>query len=152
MSTKQKINVNSSENQEIKQLFVENHVNVCLSGLFDDFLKAKPEIMDDLENLYVPVCINCGESREYVSPDTKNPHQQWLHCSICDEETETEEQAQDVFEWWEVSPHLYRALRERNEPVIEYGQNHIWGRTCTGQAVFLDDVISCICADRGMLK
>jgi hypothetical protein len=35
----------------------------------------------------------------------------------------------EVREWWLVSPPAARALRESGEPVLQFGELHMWGRT-----------------------
>lgn len=51
------------------------------------------------------------------------------------------EDCQEIFEWWFVSQWLYEQLREAGEPVIDSDYGYLWGRTCTGQAIALDNVI-----------
>ena len=45
-------------------------------------------------------------------------------------------------EWWKVSNWLIEKLEEEGEPVIR--DFNIWGRTCSGQAILLDGVITAI--------
>jgi len=65
---------------------------------------------------------------------------------------ECDELPQEIFEWWIISEFLYRKLKEKGEPVLEWGNNYYWGRTTTGQAILLDRVISEICFDMGILE
>jgi hypothetical protein len=51
------------------------------------------------------------------------------------------EDLQDIYEWWFVSGWLYEKLRAAGEPVLDSDYGYLWGRTCTGQAIFLDGVI-----------
>ena len=51
----------------------------------------------------------------------------------------------EVMEWWLVTPYLAQKLRKENEVVIEEWGNNWWGRTTSGQAIFMDDVIARIC-------
>ena len=52
----------------------------------------------------------------------------------------------EIFEWWLVSNDLARLLVDKGETVLEeYGCNW-WGRTTTGQAVYMDEVIEEIAA------
>ena len=51
------------------------------------------------------------------------------------------EDRQEIYEWWFVSRWLYERLRKAGEPVIDSDYGYLWGRTCTGQAIFLDAVI-----------
>lgn len=52
----------------------------------------------------------------------------------------------EVYEYWIVSSWLYKRLEERGECVGEFAGMSIWGRTCTGQAIYLDGVIREIAA------
>lgn len=56
----------------------------------------------------------------------------------------------EVYEWWMVSSWLAGKLEEKGEIVI--GDECIWGRRTTGQAILLDYIISEICNDMELLK
>ena len=62
-----------------------------------------------------------------------------------------EMEMQEVLEWWAVSDFLLGKLKANNEVVIDTTPN-IWGRTCSGQAILLDSVITRICAEMGILE
>jgi len=47
----------------------------------------------------------------------------------------------EVYEWWEVGSWLAERLEAEGECVIRNGYGDWWGRCCTGQAVYLDNVI-----------
>ena len=47
----------------------------------------------------------------------------------------------EVFEWWLVSPYLAGELKEQGEVVIDALDCHWWGRTTSGQAVYMDSAI-----------
>ena len=50
-------------------------------------------------------------------------------------------EAQEIYEWYLISPWLARQLRELNEPILELYEGYgsiWWGRTCTGQGIALD--------------
>jgi DNA repair exonuclease SbcCD ATPase subunit len=67
------------------------------------------------------------------------------------EELENEqEEPQEVYEWWMCSGWLIDKLANHNEPVLK--DEGIWGRTCTGQAILLDGVISRICEELEILE
>lgn len=57
----------------------------------------------------------------------------------------------EIFEWYIVTEYLYNKLREKDEPVMEWGNNYYWGRCTSGQAVMLDGVISEICSEMEIL-
>lgn len=48
---------------------------------------------------------------------------------------------EEVFEWWLVSPYLARELKGQGEVIIDALGCHWWGRTTSGQAIYMDDVI-----------
>jgi len=65
---------------------------------------------------------------------------------------EQENEPAEILEWWNVSREFFEKLKEKNEPVLDYGSGYYWGRTCSGQAIFLDSVISEICNDVEILE
>lgn len=44
----------------------------------------------------------------------------------------------DVDQWWAVSGFLADDLKKRGEVVISVGCHYLWGRTSSGQAVYMD--------------
>ena len=53
----------------------------------------------------------------------------------------------EVFEWWLVSPYLARELKEQGEVIIDALGCHWWGRTTSGQAIYMDGVIQKIAGE-----
>ncbi|WP_295938425.1 hypothetical protein [uncultured Alistipes sp.] len=51
----------------------------------------------------------------------------------------------EVMEWWLVTSWLAERLSYNGEVVIEDYGCHWWGRQCSGQAVYMDAIISDIC-------
>lgn len=47
----------------------------------------------------------------------------------------------NVLEWWAVDDWLHRKLKEKDECVADLGSLRVWGRTTSGQAIWLDGVI-----------
>ena len=47
----------------------------------------------------------------------------------------------EVFEWWLVSPYLAQKLKQQGEVIIDALGCHWWGRTTSGQAVYMDAAI-----------
>ena len=139
---------NSNKNQEIKGKFVDREVKACFSYEMDAILKVSDTVKSDLpsyediENLFEYVCPECGSGYAEES--------EAVNC--CGSETKPENEAQEVFEWWIISEFLYRKLKARNHPVLEFGNNYYWGRCTTGQAILLDDVISDICSEMEILQ
>ena len=48
---------------------------------------------------------------------------------------------EEVFEWWLVSPYLARELKEQGEIIINALDCYWWGRTTSGQVLYMDAVI-----------
>ena len=53
----------------------------------------------------------------------------------------------DILEWWLVSEWLADKLIEDGDPVIKNGHGMWWGRTCCGQAIYMDENIQRIAGD-----
>lgn len=122
------------ENAErvVKQHIYEN-ASVLVSDLFNN-----GDYQDDLMELMsrtVWECDCCG----HQSTDCKDLDE------CCDQatagESDQSEVTAEVYEHWIVSDWLGRQLEKRGEIVGEFKGLTIWGRTCTGQAIFLDEVI-----------
>lgn len=149
---KHTMNFNSVVNQRIKEKFVQREVKACFSYEMDAILQAEVKninknslslpSLDVIENLYEDVCTSCGESRPYNDANGGE-------MCLCGHEYES--QPQEIFEWWIVSEYLYKALKGKHEPVLEWGNNYYWGRGTCGQSIMLDNIISVICSDMGIL-
>jgi hypothetical protein len=83
----------------------------------------------DLVNKHV--FVSCNSIIEYMFERGDGPF------SIDDIENYDE----DIYEWYFVSEWFSAQLAKFGEPVIRTNEYDIWGRTCTGQAVYMDGVI-----------
>lgn len=142
-----KTNINSLDNLEIRRKFLAREL-LCDVTLMVDFILTTndpqgPFVLDDIENYSVSCCPECG-----VQCNGKCPCCGWEASS----EDELEDCYQEIYEWYEVSECLYKRLCAHGQPVIEYGGGYLWGRTCTGQAAYLDDEIGLICLELGLLE
>ena len=88
-------------------------------GLLDAIRQKVWEIVDIEGGAYEWVCDNFGLDPEYG----------------------------EIYEHWIVSDWLGRKLSERGHVVESYLGMTIWGRPCTGQAIFMDGVMEQICND-----
>ena len=52
----------------------------------------------------------------------------------------------EVMEWWLVTPFLAEQLQAENEIVIAEHSCYWWGRTTSGQAIYMDSVMTRICS------
>lgn len=58
----------------------------------------------------------------------------------------------EIFEQWIVSGWLGNRLQEKEEKVDEVFGMKVWGRTCTGQAICLDNNIQEIAIENGYME
>lgn len=156
---KTKIDYNSANNQHIKGQFVQREVYTCFSYEMDSILKMSCEgsnndlpTYEDIENSYMYVCPECGEELPEEN-ELKEGKEKEHVCSHCEKEfNEADTECQEIFEWWIISKHLYKKLKEKGYCVLEWGNNYYWGRCTTGQAILLDYVISLICEEMEILE
>ncbi len=96
---------------------------VCLSTLIDEFIQRDYEgFADAYPNLLGSTVENDDGEEAYV----------------------------EIYEYWAVTPWLAKKLINRSEKVDQdfYGLC-VWGRTCTGQAIYMDGVIRRIVEELG---
>lgn len=121
--------------QEEKRAFVQNNIIFNQSNLVGELLDKDVFSMDDVENYYYIQCSECGGE---VDGET---------CINCDTHFTTEErnnldlQAEDVLEWYLVDDWMAGRLQDVGECVLNTDFGAWWGRTCSGQAVYMDSVI-----------
>ena len=155
---------NSNTNQEIKGKFVAREVLACFSYEMEAVLRASGQgnqdkdyplpTYEEIENLYNYICPECGAGQpsleNFNDADASKP----FTCPECKKQldAEPESEPQEIFEWWIVSKWLAQKLSAKGEPVLEWGNNWYWGRTCSGQAILLDGVISEICEEMEILE
>ena len=113
------------------------------------------DIQQDSEGLYICPACKCEYETEEAAInccDTNNLYQ----CANCGQilsyedyiNLDTEEQ--EVYEWYIVSSFLSNRLNIKEHCIIK--DFNIWGRGTTGQAIYLDNVISEICYEMEILE
>ena len=139
---------------------VDTEVHACISDFAEHLFGyegGKYADYDEWDNMYAVTCPECGGVNTIIhneTPDendnipadcdpdeyaTEHPYQ--CKCGARFEE-EPESEPQEIYEYWIVSSWLGEKLRQAGEPVLERScSGWIWGRTCTGQAIYLDSVI-----------
>jgi len=132
----------SSVNQEIKFKFVDINVHISVSSLIEATTDYQDgSILENVENLYA--------IEHYCD------HEDFCHCEEdedCECECSCEEEQQEIYEWWSVSSYLAKKLKEKGQPILEKFGHTIWGRTCTGQSINHDSLISEICSEMEILE
>ena len=125
----------NNQKQNRLRAFVEREVIVNQTMLVERLLANGQFMIDDIENLYpqtgfsTGICCECsGEDQELDEDEV---------CADCQVPPE-------IFEWWLVTNWFARKLQSHGEPILTSEYGTWWGRTCTGQAIYLDCVIETI--------
>ena len=106
------------------------HLSVTLDDAdIDEYCYANTGLLDALRKATLTI-IDEDEEHEWV-------------CSEFNLDVEYDE----IYEHWIVSDWLGRKLSERGHVVESYLGMTIWGRGCTGQAIYMDSVMEQICND-----
>jgi hypothetical protein len=105
---------------------------------------------EDIENLYYKQCSDCYGEVATIDVDTANEkeleHDSFI-CTQCDmtygeeDADELDTEPREVFEWWIVSDYLERQLSYKGEVILKTDYGTWWGRQCTGQSIYMDNVI-----------
>jgi hypothetical protein len=158
-----------AETEKKLDQFVRNEVHCNVSRFVEFVLKNEqtdpenaPLSLEDFENLetypeyygkYVRFPGGTYEQLEgewhrvdEIGFNKGNPEQDKKDNEL-DELEKLDPELQEIFEYWLVSSHLAEDLRDKGEPVAILSGLHVWGRTCTGQAISMDPVISEIYQD-----
>ena len=128
MTDRTKIAFNDIESgtmQDITRNFIDKHIIACQSYLVSELMNKEVISIGDYINFY--------KSDETIKSDY---------------DVETEEEIQEirdngsdineVYEHWLVSDWLLEKLKEQEEPILETDYEAWWGRTCSGQSIYLD--------------
>lgn len=129
----------TNDKQKQLEAFVDREVVMSASQLVEDLLKASFDggqafggiELDNIGNLYI--------TDESTAKD--------YGFASLEAMQETGDDQQEIYEWWFVNRWLYERLLAAGEPVIDSDYGYLWGRTCTGQVIWLDGVIQDIYAE-----
>lgn len=120
------------QKQSQLRAFVEREVLANQTMLVVWLLQAGRFDETDIENLYpqtVAASATCGEcGDEHTAVDETGT------CTAC-------RMPQAIYEWWLVTDWLAQKLKACGEPILTNAYGLWWGRTCSGQAIYLDSVI-----------
>lgn len=128
--------------------FVCQEVYTCISDLAEflfDWDGDKYASFDEWENLYESCCPQCGE---VINP-TDNEAIKCPYCDCAIDADNFDIYPKEICEYWLVSPYLGEKLRECGEATFKRHGAWFWGRTCSGQAIALDEVIINIALNGG---
>lgn len=130
----------------------EDALSCCYS---DEELKEGLEESDMIREVWI--CPFCEEEYK-AKEDAENCICHWREkiykCPCCEEhvlESESNEEMNEALEWWFVVPGFAEQLKKHGEMVIR-GWNNAWGRSTTGQAIYLDNVVGKIAEEMEILE
>ena len=112
------------EKQNKLRDFVSREVLSCESMLVEDLLKDGKFQYEDIANLHIV-------PKEYTDYGYES----------AEAFEDSGENMQEIFEWWKCTDWLIKKLKAKGEPILETDYGDYWGRTCTGQAIYLDGII-----------
>lgn len=132
--------MDTREREEALEKFIEKEIYACQSSLVEDAFDKHFFSIDDLENMYKPFdgklsssseCVRCKSNFQLLDSETGE-------CESCFGENQ---QTQEIYEWWLISPWLSKKLLIEGQPVLDNDYGIWWGRGVTGQAIMMDCVI-----------
>lgn len=103
--------------------FTSTHIILCQTHL----VESKLFNTEDMVNLFY----TDSELKEMGYSDVAIPRYSGDDCK-------------EIYEWWVVSDWLEKRLEEQGESILKTEYGSWWGRTCRGQAIYLDSVIEAI--------
>lgn len=107
----------------------------------EDKLQELNDELDDAENVVNDMDEDSAEYESAVK------HSADIEAAISDIEDKItdlrreSEEPQEIFEWWAVSDWFAYKMRQEKEPILDAGSCLVWGRGCTGQAIYMDGLI-----------
>jgi len=122
-----------------------------IENLFFDHDEQIESLQDDICLLGDQIAEMLKEGKNVEEVEEKRKEMKKLEAQLNELESYNGEM-QEIFEWWLVSDWLAEKLEEKGKPVLKNEYGTYWGRTATGQALFLDGVISQICHDLEILE
>jgi len=128
MNTKTKIAFNDIESgtmQDITRNFIDKHILACQSYLVSELMSKEVISIEDYINFY--------KSDETIKSDYDVETEEEIQ-----EIRDNGEGDQEVFEHWLCSEWFINQMKKQDEPILETDLGTWWGRTCTGQAIYLD--------------
>jgi hypothetical protein len=165
-----KIDYNSSTNQDIKGKFVDREVIHCASNMVYNLTTQAENFPDYQDELYsafegVPDYEEIARKNGWTMVDDLND--QYKNGNFVNEDGEYSQADDwselcdeqniyiaypDIFEHWIVTKYFGERLTAHGQKVFELFDFTIWARPTTGQAILLDGVIGEICEEMEILE
>ena len=111
--------------QDITRQFISNHIYCNQSCLVSKLMDKEVISIEDYINFY--------KSDETIKSDYDVKTEEEI-----EEIRDNGEDTQEVYEHWLCSNWFISKMKEQDEPILETDFETWWGRTCTGQSIYLD--------------
>ena len=117
--------IESGTMQDITRQFISNHIYHNQSCLVSELMDKGIISIEDYINLY--------KSDETIKSDYDVKTEEEIQ-----EIRDNGEDMQEVYEHWLCSDWFISQMKKQDEPILETDFETWWGRTCTGQSIYLD--------------
>ena len=117
--------IESGTMQDITRQFISNHIYCNQSCLVSKLMDKEVISIEDYINFY--------KSDETIKSDYDVKTEEEI-----EEIRDNGEDTQEVYEHWLCSNWFISKMKEQDEPILETDFETWWGRTCTGQSIYLD--------------
>ena len=104
---------------------IDKHILACQSYLVSELMSKEVISIEDYINFY--------KSDETIKSEYDVKTEEEIQ-----EIRDNGEDMQEVFEHWLCSDWFINQMKNQNEPILEADLGVWWGRTCTGQSIYLD--------------
>ena len=117
--------IESGTMQDITRQFISNHIYCNQSCLVSKLMDKEVISIEDYINFY--------KSDETIKSDHDVKTEEEIQ-----EIRDNGEDTQEVYEHWLCSDWFISQMKKQDEPILETDFETWWGRTCTGQSIYLD--------------
>ena len=111
--------------QDITRNFIDKHILACQSHLVSELMSKEVISIEDYINFY--------KSDETIKSDYGVKTEEEIQ-----ELRDNGEDTQEIFEHWLCSDWFISKMKKQDDPILETNIGTWWGRTCTGQSIYLD--------------
>ena len=118
--------IESGTMQDITRNFIDKHIIYNQSYLVSKLMSKEVISIEDYINFY--------KSDETIKSEYDVKTEEEIQ-----EVRDNGEDNKEVFEHWLCSDWFINRLKNQDEPILETDLGTWWGRTCTGQAIYLDN-------------
>ena len=117
--------IESGTMQDITRNFIDRHILANQSYLVSELMSKEVISIEDYINFY--------KSDETIKSEYDVKTEEEIQ-----EIRDNGEDMQEVYEHWLCSDWFISQMKKQDEPILETDFETWWGRTCTGQSIYLD--------------